>query len=315
MVVVISRFRVANGLRAEIEAAFKQRPHFVDDAPGFRSLEIHSDVCDPNVFYLFTVWENLDSFQRWHKSAAHHESHRGIPKGLKLDPAFTNIQVLHESAGDAVVSEFFAGFVSGSRLAYIIEVDHAGIIRHCSPPFAEVIRLPVAEIKGRSFISFLVEDDKTVFAKILESAQAPTDIICNVVPTDLLPFTIRCRVLHQADRILILGERFIDDETTFQRQVIELNNELARITRTAQQQNRELSIAKQELTSALAERDQSYWYIRKLHEFLPICIGCNKVRPGDSDWQDLVKFLHQNTKFLSHGYCPECLEKYKRGEI
>lgn len=316
MVTVISRFRVANGMRAEVEAAFKHRPGLVDGVPGFRGIEIHSDVCDPDIFYLYTVWEELDNFQQWHKSAAHHESHCGIPKGLKLDPTFTQIRVLYESSGDAAVeAKFVTSFITKSHTTYLVEVDHAGIIRHCSASFTEAIGLSAADLKGRPFVSLLVEDDAITIAKVLESTQTPDDILCNIVPADSVPLTIRCRVLHQAGRVLILGERLIDDEATALRQIIELNNELARLARTAQQQNRELSIAKQELATALAERDQSFWFIRKLHEVLPICMGCNKVRPGKSRWQDVVEFLHQNTKFLSHSYCPECLEKWKRGEI
>lgn len=94
MIVVLSRFRVANGFEEQVQSAFQRRPHLVDGAPGFLGLETFIDERDPSLFYLVTRWSDSASFHRWHESAAHHESHRFIPKGLKLDPAFTAIWYL-----------------------------------------------------------------------------------------------------------------------------------------------------------------------------------------------------------------------------
>jgi len=91
LVVVLSRFRVANGLGPEVRAAFRSRPRLVDEAPGFLGLETFVDEQDDDTFYLLTRWTDFASFQRWHGSASHRESHRFIPKGLKLDPSFTRV--------------------------------------------------------------------------------------------------------------------------------------------------------------------------------------------------------------------------------
>jgi len=97
---------------------------------------------------------------------------------------------------------------------------------------------------------------------------------------------------------------------------ISLNNELAVLTRDIQQKNRDLTKARDTLAKALEERDKSSWYIRKLHEVLPFCMGCKKVKSADgSSWESLEEFLTANTKFLSHSYCPECLEKWKQNRL
>jgi PAS domain S-box-containing protein len=70
--------------------------------------------------------------------------------------------------------------------------------------------------------------------------------------------------------------------------------------------------AEEALRQSEEARDKSYWYIRKLHEVLPFCMGCKKVRSDGASWESLETFLTTNTDFLSHGYCPECLEKWKR---
>ena len=54
MVVVLSRFRVANGLVAEVAHAFRERPRAVEQTPGFLWLEVLTDADDPTVFYLLT---------------------------------------------------------------------------------------------------------------------------------------------------------------------------------------------------------------------------------------------------------------------
>jgi heme-degrading monooxygenase HmoA len=99
MVVVLSRFRVANGMQQDVRHAFLSRPGLVDDAHGFLGLEVFTDSCDPAVFYLFTRWTDAESYRTWHRSEQHHESHRGIPKGLKLEASFTQVLVLEPIDG------------------------------------------------------------------------------------------------------------------------------------------------------------------------------------------------------------------------
>jgi response regulator RpfG family c-di-GMP phosphodiesterase len=65
------------------------------------------------------------------------------------------------------------------------------------------------------------------------------------------------------------------------------------------------------LTEAYHLLDNSYWHLRKIQEVLPICMECGKVKTSDSSWEDVVNYLKKNTNFLSHGYCPECYEKFK----
>lgn len=90
--VALSRFAVANGMTAEVKKAFLERPHLVDDAPGFLRMEVISPLDAPDEIWLLTYWRDKESFQVWHGSHLHQESHKGIPKGLKLDPRTTQIR-------------------------------------------------------------------------------------------------------------------------------------------------------------------------------------------------------------------------------
>ncbi|MBV9669732.1 MAG: antibiotic biosynthesis monooxygenase [Acidobacteriales bacterium] len=84
MFVALSQFTIANGMEAEVKAAFAARPHQVDAVPGFKKLDVISPCDAPHEIWLITYWVDRESFERWHKSPEHKSSHVGIPKGLKL---------------------------------------------------------------------------------------------------------------------------------------------------------------------------------------------------------------------------------------
>jgi heme-degrading monooxygenase HmoA len=94
VILVLSRFKVANGLEDSVARAFMDRPRMVEHAEGFLGLEVFTDNGDASVFYLLTRWTTESAFRKWHSSPAHHASHKGIPKGLKLDSAFTQLTIM-----------------------------------------------------------------------------------------------------------------------------------------------------------------------------------------------------------------------------
>jgi heme-degrading monooxygenase HmoA len=94
MIIAMSRFRVIDRREQDVRQAFLNRPRLVDDQPGFLGLEVFQDQADCAIFYLVTRWADVSSFRTWHSSAAHHRSHELMPKGLKLDSAFTELRIL-----------------------------------------------------------------------------------------------------------------------------------------------------------------------------------------------------------------------------
>lgn len=89
--VALSKFTIANGMIEEVRAAFLNRPHLVDGVAGFVRLEVISPVESPAEIWLFTYWSNEASFRDWHRGHLYKESHKGIPKGLKLVPRETQL--------------------------------------------------------------------------------------------------------------------------------------------------------------------------------------------------------------------------------
>ena len=90
--VAISKFAVANGMTAEVKEAFVKRPHLVDSGDGFVRLDVLGPKDAPVEIWPLTFWRDESSFTTWHKSHMYRDSHKGIPKGLKLNPNVTEIR-------------------------------------------------------------------------------------------------------------------------------------------------------------------------------------------------------------------------------
>jgi heme-degrading monooxygenase HmoA len=91
MFMVISQFVVAPGQADVVREAFRARPHLVDRAPGFIRMDVVNPREEPDAFWLVTLWQDECSYRAWHHSHAYHDSHAGIPAGLKLVSSRTRI--------------------------------------------------------------------------------------------------------------------------------------------------------------------------------------------------------------------------------
>jgi len=90
--VAVSRFKIRNDMSDDVASAFRNRPHMVEGTDGFVRLDVISPAEDASEFWLITYWRDEESFKRWHASHEYRDSHAGIPKGLKLDPAATQVR-------------------------------------------------------------------------------------------------------------------------------------------------------------------------------------------------------------------------------
>jgi heme-degrading monooxygenase HmoA len=96
--VALSKFVIVNGLADEVKAAFRVRPHLVDHTPGYLRMEVISPAERPEEIWLLTFWADEPSFRAWHHSHLYHDSHKDIPKGLKLAPGETQIRCFEHVA-------------------------------------------------------------------------------------------------------------------------------------------------------------------------------------------------------------------------
>ena len=317
MIVAISRFRVANDKRLEVEQAFAARPCLVDSVPGFISLEVFTHFADPATFYLLTRWTDLECFRQWHSSPAHHASHQGIPKGLKLDPSQTELLFLQRigEAGSAVGCgvldwpEMIAGFIEQTPGVCYVVADRSGTIQTASAGFLSALRLLKEDVIGTSLFSLLTEGSRAALLALIESGDRQRQTSLAFYSPSGAPFHMECRLDLQPLGFALVGCAREPGTETYLETLEDLNNRLAVETRENARKAKELERVNRKLKGALEELETMYWHLRKIQEVLPICLECGKVKTDGGNWQTLVEYLKANSQFLSHGYCPECFER------
>src|SRR5487761_2236295 len=122
MIIAMSRFRVKNQREQDVREAFLHRPGLVDDQAGFLGLEVFEDQTDRTIFYLVTRWSDASSFRAWHAGEEHKRSHEFMPKGLKLDSAFTDLRILEriDAEPDQQLFSHFAGDWGALMRAHLV---------------------------------------------------------------------------------------------------------------------------------------------------------------------------------------------------
>ena len=315
MILAVSRFRVANGMEQEVREAFRNRPRLVEDAPGFLGMEVFTDQDDASVFYLHTRWTDASSFRTWHASDAHRRSHAGIPKGLKLDAAFTQLTLLNDIAqggNDREDSHNWADLLSEavltSPIVCFLGAGLDGRIQVCNSRMASLLKVSEEEVRGQSLWRFLTDPDAARLRERIASGPEASGerVMLNFVPADHMPYSLQCTLQILSRGVAVVGNDFVQDERELQREMGEINSELLVMARERERQNKEVKAAKLSLEKTLHELNTFYWHLRKIREVLPICMKCGKVESGEARWEDLIAFMHSHFPFLSHGYCPEC---------
>ncbi len=311
MIVAVSRFRVANGLEAEVRRAFEARPRLVDAAPGFLGLEVFTGVGDPGLFVVETRWIDEASFRAWHASEAHTRSHAGIPQGLKLDPSATELRVLEPVRTEPVseremvtpeIAGVLARAAASSEALAVVSGERDGTVRWVNHAFEQVVGVAGARVVGRALSAWLVAPDAARLRELLASGDREVRVPLSFSSEAGAVVTLSCHLSVRASSLLLVGEPVVHDERSLQSHLLELNNELAASLRENERVRRELAASRDEL-------DRSYWHLRKIQEVLPICMGCGKVKTSETRWEDVVTYLKNNSLFLSHGYCPDCASR------
>ncbi len=262
MILAISRFKVANGMEAEVREAFLNRPGFVDSAKGFLGMETYTAKTDPSIFYLVTRWSDQDSFHTWHHSKEHHESHRFIPKGLKLDGSYTEIveleRIEHEidrrSFDDCALdaAPLLAGFINQSEGLHFIATAADGKILRVNLAVARRIRRSVEELEGTSVFEHITAADRETVRARLQAGTRHLDAktLLNFVDRDNAPYSLNCKIDIMPDGLIIIGEAPARKEEALQTELLKLNNELATLSRENVRKKRALEQALTKLRDA-----------------------------------------------------------------
>jgi signal transduction histidine kinase/heme-degrading monooxygenase HmoA len=241
MIVVVSRFRVANGMEGDVARAFQERPREVESAPGFLGLEVAIDSTDPAIFYLVTRWTDADSFDRWHHGPEHRASHAFIPKGLKLDPAFTELARMVKVEG--VIGEPLADVVHDAMLLlarYAEEASSLQLFRIApdgtivsSNAAARAALADGAPLEGNSIMQYLTKADAARVSDMISGhaqRDAPPALLNFAAPTKV-PYTLRCWFDVQSGAATIVGEPTTERDQALYDNLMAMNQELAVLSR------------------------------------------------------------------------------------
>lgn len=311
VVLVISTFKVANGMASSVRQAFLDRPHLVDHAPGFLGMEVLVGGLDSSEFGLLTRWTDVASFQSWHSGPLHKLAHRGIPKGLKLDPSHTSVRTFDVLPGEDGQVDTLSRFLARSRSVHWLRASFDGTIVAANPAFELLLQPSSGALAGVSLWDRVTEADAASLQAILKSAapESPGLLLVNFVSLHQNVYTLECYVEVHGANFDLIGEPVREHDRALAAELLELNNRWALLVRENARNVKALRQAKQELEKALSDLNQSHWHLRKIQETLPICMYCGKVKTGEAHWEEVVEYLKANTLFLSHGCCPQCVTR------
>jgi signal transduction histidine kinase/heme-degrading monooxygenase HmoA len=264
MVVVMSQFRVANGLEADVVRAFRQRPHAVEQAPGFLWLEVFVDAGDRAVFYLVTRWTDMQSYESWHGSPAHRDSHGFIPKGLKLDPAWTKIYRLErlegtigppltEAVADATL--LFGTFAAEAVDIHLFVLDPDGRIQTCNRAACHHLE-PDGTLDGRLLSDYMPEPDAARLRALLaRPGRHETPERLNFAALNRVPFTLDCWLDVQPPGATLLGQPTFRRDQQLQNELMAINQELAVLSRERSREVRDERYGRQAAEKLNRERN------------------------------------------------------------
>jgi hypothetical protein len=81
---------------AGMARARRERPHVADEVPESLGGEPLADDRDPRVHLI--RWTDLTTLRSGYGNAAHRESNRFIPRGLRLEPPHTAVRRLSKGS-------------------------------------------------------------------------------------------------------------------------------------------------------------------------------------------------------------------------
>ena len=242
MILAVSRFRVANDTADAVAAAFLNRPRLVDSWPGFLGLETFRDVKDASLFYLVTRWTDAAAFREWHRSPAHRASHAWMPKGLRLDAAYTRLVELERLSAGTDTDTFtlaldgaaaIARYLERTRVVHVIRLGLDGTVLFANDASGALFGVSARDVIGTSVFLRLTEADADRLRGILSGEPIPDESLllnfCGDAHGD--PTTLVCQLHRTPEDCLILAEPAYESDRDLQHQLIAINEDLATLAR------------------------------------------------------------------------------------
>lgn len=206
-----------------------------------------------------------------------------------------------------------AALVRTSRVLAWARIGGDARLREGNTVLARAVGRPEEGLPGTPITELLTAEDGVAMLRRIEGDQGtPGPFLANFVTARDQVHTLSCMLFPDGTDRILVGEPDVEDDRALAEELLRLNNELSVVSRENIRRSRELEAARAELQATLKEREDSYWHLRKIQEVLPVCMGCSRLKTGDSEWKSLVDYLKANEIFVSHGYCPSCALDFSR---
>ena len=190
-------------------------------------------------------------------------------------------------------SELETYFNQTEALAVVV-IDEELKITKYNNYFGELISSS-KKIISEEIYSFLLPESHALLPLPKETKQIKSWL--NFRSIDTSPIPLNCQIFRiDKESHLILGERLSLTSSSILQQMTSMTNEMANMTRNLQKKNRELEEANSK--------------IKVLGGIIPICMHCKKIRDDKGYWEQLEKFISDNSEAqFSHGLCDPCMKE------
>jgi signal transduction histidine kinase len=151
-----------------------------------------------------------------------------------------------------------SSFLASCTLLCIAALDQEGRILFVNQSLAKCLRLQASEISGKNITDFLTCPDGELILRRLsgEDTSSDEEILLNLVDNAQIPHTLRFRFISSDNGLLLFGEPPLSGNQALQEELMQLNNQLAVLSRENVRKGRELSRTVSELNQRTAMLEQ-----------------------------------------------------------
>ena len=317
MILAQAQIKYDSETEDDLRVAFQNLRRILENEVGFLGLEVFADRKNSSVVQFVTRWTDSGRFERWR------ENSRGrlpipVSAAAPVENALAEALILERvGEGDrrnALDHQAFdsipllARYVCESRTIHYVVASTDGTIRRFNQAVATHLKVPAPQLQGLKLWSYLSEDDAGRLRRQVQSGVRGLQekLLINFVDAEHFPYSLECRLDVQPNYFTLIGEFPEKEESVLREHLLQITNQLAAQTRENALKSKALEKSKADLEKALNELNTSYWHMRKISEFLPICMQCHRVRTAEAHWENVADYLNKHSLFLTHSLCPPC---------
>lgn len=137
---------------------------------------------------------------------------------------------------------FLSSFLKTSAAVHLALLSPDGRMRLVNPTLADCLKASPEELVDQDFLDFLTTPDGETLTRRLATPDASCDekFLLNVVDTAQIPHSLHFQLVAIGDGFLLLGEPPRLDNQMLQEELLQLNNQLAVLSRENVRKGREL---------------------------------------------------------------------------